>query len=218
MTTNVLVPLYVYPDLSSPTSQWQQLAQLGIAYPKTEIFVIVNPASGPGAKADPNYTTGISVLKDSPNIYLLGYIDTARATKTQAQVDAEMSLWRSLYDIGSFFFDNVENTKSQLYYWQLCNIVRSNGGMVFGNPGTSIPSSSIGIFDTAVIYEGDGYAIATNAPVGYDSKNFAYLLYGQNSFRLPTAPGYGYLYITSGTLPNQYNGIPYLQQLLAALL
>ena len=224
--TNVLVPFYVYPDLSAPNSQWQKLAQLAIAYPKTEIWAVINVNSGPGAKTDPNYTNGLRVLQQS-GVKLLGYVDTTRAKRQINAVIADNGMWMSWYSatkLDGFFYDNVENTVSQEYYWSITSDIRSAGLKAFGNPGTSISESYIGIFDTVVIYEGTGLSPTPNpfpeppgTPAGYDPKNFAYLIYGQPKFAGPYIGDYGFVYVTSGKLPDPYSGIPYLQQLLAAL-
>jgi hypothetical protein len=217
--TSILIPFYTYPDLASPTSQWQQLAQLAIAYPSIEIWAIVNPASGPGKVMDPNYKAGIQSL-ETAGVKLLGYVDTARATKTIAAVSAEMTSWFLFYGLDSIFFDNVENTKSQAYYWGLAQLVRGQEGKAFGNPGTAIPENYIGIFDTVVISENP--AVPLMPLGGYDDKNFACLVYSQNTFNvgqvISAAIYYGYVYFTSGVPPNPYTGIPYLQQLCQTLI
>ena len=56
--TTALVPMYVYPA-GSGLAYWNQLEQ---SANKVNIDAIVNPASGPGMVADPNYVAAIDVL------------------------------------------------------------------------------------------------------------------------------------------------------------
>src|SRR5687768_12940223 len=68
----LLVPMYVYPGNVTKNPAYQRLIDLKRRYETVPIWVIVNPASGPGAKVDPNYTLTVDRLVGAGCV-VLGY-------------------------------------------------------------------------------------------------------------------------------------------------
>src|SRR5690242_17301919 len=58
----LLIPLYVYPAKPETNVAWNKVAEMKRKYPEIPMWVIVNPASGPGERVDPNYTRAIDRL------------------------------------------------------------------------------------------------------------------------------------------------------------
>src|SRR3982750_1968779 len=71
--TGLLVPLYVYPARIQTNPAYNRLIDLKRRYETVPMWVIVNPASGPGGAVDSNYTRAIDRLVGAGCV-VLGYI------------------------------------------------------------------------------------------------------------------------------------------------
>ncbi|MGB8517644.1 MAG: spherulation-specific family 4 protein, partial [Gallionella sp.] len=102
--TPLLIPAYFY-----NTSLWAQI--LPAHTPSHNL--IVNVQTGPGV-----FPVGATPVPDSAwqaeftsatanGHTLLGYVDTNYGAKTAAAVQAEVTLWKTLYGIQNIFFDRV---------------------------------------------------------------------------------------------------------------
>ena len=142
-----LLPAYFYPG-----STWQ--TALATATPGSTI--IVNPDSGPGADPDPQYQQVIDTAQ-SEGVQLLGYINTAYGSLSMADLDQEVSEYRSWYDITDIYFDDASSSAAELgYYQQATDAVRStdSGALVMLNPGDYPDQSYMGLGDVVVDFEG----------------------------------------------------------------
>src|SRR5687768_7785359 len=63
--TGILVPLYLYPEHIHQNATYNKLMDLKRRFERVPIWVIVNPASGPGKQVDANYTKAIDRLAGS---------------------------------------------------------------------------------------------------------------------------------------------------------
>src|SRR5581483_6399169 len=60
--TGLLVPMYVYPADIHKNHAYNRLIDLKRRYETVPVWVILNPASGPGKQVDSNYTKAIERL------------------------------------------------------------------------------------------------------------------------------------------------------------
>jgi Spherulation-specific family 4 len=223
----VLVPLYTYPSDSS----WSALIQAKESYPSVPVIAIINPDSGPGNAEDPNYATGIADL-ESAGITVLGYVATGYGTSSYSglsNIEGQVSDYKSWYqDIQGIMFDEMSNSAAeQSYYQTLANYVSSLGmGFTAGNPGTTVATELMGIFDLLNIYENPGMPVASNINQYYSSfgnAGLSYIAYGVSSLppqsTLQALDSYvSYIYVTNLGGANPYDGLPsYFAAELAAL-
>ena len=127
------------------------------------IWVIVNPASGPGTRVDANYTKAIDRLIGS-GCMVLGYISTNYSKRPEAVVQEEIARWRALYPrIQGVFFDEMiyEDTDAGVKYQTSLNRRAREAGLwpTVANPGTDTPGRyfAAGAADVIVVHEGDAW-------------------------------------------------------------
>jgi hypothetical protein len=209
--SGVIIPLYSYPG-----SGWNAIIQQKLAHPSVSITVIVNPASGPGGSADPNYATWINSLR-SAGINVLGYVYTSYAARSASSVMADISAYKTWYAVNGIFLDEMSNVVGhESYYSALTGYVHSLGlATVVGNAGATVPASFIGTVDVIVIYENAGIpsASALGSPtMGLTKSGFATMSYGVSSLTSSSVSAVaayaGYIYITDGVMPNPYSSLP----------
>jgi hypothetical protein len=69
------------------------------------VVAIANPASGPGDKADENYTEVIRAATEA-GVTVIGYVTTSYNERPGEEVRAEIDRWMELYpEVGGIFFD-----------------------------------------------------------------------------------------------------------------
>lgn len=88
----ILVPAYFYPSRDGLTA-WKELLSSASAAP---VVAIVNPASGPGRRVDPNYEEVFRLAKSS-KATLIGYVTLSYAKRPAAEVKAEIDTWVKFY-------------------------------------------------------------------------------------------------------------------------
>ena len=204
--TGLIVPLYIYPGAA-----WQSLIQAKQASPSVPMIAVINPASGPAATVDPNYSAGIKALQ-SAGIKVLGYVPTGYARKAIQAIEASIMLYLSQYpSLDGIFFDEMSSSGNEAYYLELNYFAKSKGlSLTVGNPGTEYSSTYQGIFDILIDYEAAGM-ISSPAKV--------FLAYSVPE--PPSTFNYGaadWLYVTDQNLPNPYGALPpYLLGLVKSL-
>jgi hypothetical protein len=185
--------------------------------------VIVNPANGPGAAAQPAYRRAIAAQLHA-GAKVVGYVHTAYGTRDPAAVLADVRRYRSWYGVGGVFLDEVSHTSEQLpYYQSIAAPLRASGETVVLNPGMVPARAYFHIADVVVTFEGPAgdYAPAVRAMPRWvralPRSRVAHLLYGASREEATSAAGLraaGYFYATSGTLPDPWNTLPsYLDDL-----
>jgi hypothetical protein len=221
-TTGLIVPLYSYP--TNPT--WSTLIREKLSYPNVPLLAVINPDSGPGKSSNPNYVLGIASLQKA-GIIVIGYVPTGYARVRLETVDASALHYKSWYNVNGIFFDQMSNNPSEAsYYSEASQYVNSIGlDLTVGNPGTSVPSSYVGILNILVIYENAGLpSVSTiaNSTLGDPRSNFAAISYRveapSQSYLQSVAQYLGYVYFTNGHAPDPYAGLPsYLGSLMKEL-
>jgi hypothetical protein len=160
MSPGLLVPLYVYPSDVARNEAWNRLITLKRKSPQVPVCAIVNPATGPGERIDPNYTLGIRRLR-SAGIVTLAYVSTSYATIDEQVVRRDIDRWLSMYPlVNGIFFDETTSqpeTGNLDHYVELTRHAHERGFWpVFANPGTLIHDDYFArnAADVFVIHEG----------------------------------------------------------------
>lgn len=185
--------------------------------------VIVNPANGPGAAAQPAYRRAIAAQLRAGTA-VVGYVHTGYGTRDPEAVLADVRRYRSWYGIRGVFLDEVSHTNEHLpYYQSLTAPLRASGETVVLNPGMVPARGYFDIADIVVTFEGpaDDYAGAVRGMPGWvralPPGRVAHLVYDASKHQAMRAAGLraaGYFYATSGTLPDPWSTLPsYLEHL-----
>ncbi len=226
----LLVPAYFYPA-GEGLKHWERLIAASARVP---VVAIVNPASGPGARADANYTRLLDRAKRQPGFTLLGYVSTRYARRPAAEVRADVDRWLRLYpQIHGIFFDEQASGADQAgYYAALHAHVRKERKLRLAvtNPGTVCAEAYLArpAADVACLFEGaDGFG-AWKPPAWakkYGPRRFAALAYkvvGVEQMRkyvgAAAEKGVGWLYVTDAAGANPWDRLPaYWEEEVAAV-
>lgn len=215
----ILVPAYFYPA-GDGLKNWDALIT---SSSKAPIVAIVNPASGPGKKADPNYTAVVQKATVS-SLTLIGYVSTSYGKRAAAQVNADVDHWLKLYPgLQGFFFDEqASDAKHVSYYTGIADHARKAlpKAMLVANPGTLCDESYFkkGTADAWCVFE-DGKPPSAYTPPAwagnYPASRFNLLSYAQkDASAIPAAvqtavdKRIGLIFITDDTLPNPWDTLP----------
>jgi hypothetical protein len=240
----ILVPSYFYPTGGGVGDSWgTMIASAG----QVHITAILNPNSGPGNSADPNYTSAMTLLENAGGS-VVAYVYTNNGNAPLATVEGEINTYISQYGglIKGFFLDgmflantiiNGNPVDTLPYYDSLYGYIKglSQSYTVIGNPGQPFlngvtPQQYLSTADVFNIFEGtnagfSSYPYGLNWFQTYSSNRF-----DNTIFDVPTASAMvadlgkavglnaGYVYITDQTLPNPYSQLPsYWDQEVAAV-
>jgi hypothetical protein len=170
----IVIPLYTYPNYV-----WQQVINYHQQYPSVPMRVVINPAGGPGWY-DSTIASWVSTLQ-SNGITVLGYVATGYTYDPLSQVETQISDYVSWYGIHWIFLDEMQNVYGyEWYYSTVSNYAHANGAYVMGNPGTSVTTSYIGIFDNIGTYENSGLpsvSLIQSYTMGYAASGFSFIAY-----------------------------------------
>lgn len=215
----LLVPAYFYPA-GEGRAHWDNLLA---AADKVPVVAIVNPASGPGRRVDPNYVAIFDRAKET-KITLIGYVSTSYAKRPIADVQAEVDMWLKSYPgIQGIFFDEQPSAAEHVsYYAALYKHVREERklSLVVTNPGTvcdeayfSQPAS-----DVICLFENRTPFTADRLPdwsAKYAAKHVAVLPYNVQTademracLRAAAARKVGCLYVTDDSGRNPWDRLP----------
>jgi len=162
-TTGVIVPLYIYPGTSC--SGWSTLTTAMSGASNVPFYIIVNPASGPGATnstPDANYQACIPQLRSaSSNVKVVGYVATGFGLRSTSLVTADINTyagWGTGYRPDGIFLDETSTTSGTLATYQgYASTIRSktwhSASQVYLNPGTAAPSGLYTIADLVLSVE-----------------------------------------------------------------
>lgn len=161
--TGLLVPMYVYPANTHTNAEYNRLIELKRRFETVPIWVILNPASGPGEQADANYTKAIDRLRGAGCV-ALGYVTTSYAKRKDADVRKDIDRWLSLYPkIHGVFFDEMiyEDTEAGAKYQAALNRYAHDVGCwpTVANPGAETPGRYFAAeaADVIVVHEGNAW-------------------------------------------------------------
>jgi hypothetical protein len=161
--TGVLVPLYLYPHNIHKNAAYNRLIELKRHYETVPVWVILNPASGPGKQVDANYTKAIDRLRGAGCV-VLGYVPTSYGKRPQSQVRKDIDQWLKLYPgIHGIFFDEMiyeDNEAAVRYQGALSHYAHDAGCWpIVGNPGADTPGRYFAAesADVIVVQEGSSW-------------------------------------------------------------
>lgn len=216
---DLLVPAYFYPG--GRHNYWPQLAT---AASTASVTAILNPASGPGASADPNYVAAIASVRSAGG-KVIGYVSTRYAARPIGEVTADINTYVALYAVDGFFIDEMTNDADSshlAFYQSVHDYIKGLDAAytVVGNPGTTTLEiyASLPVADQLVVFEGSDKSYARYAPAawqaGYARSRFAHIVYGASKGAMArdvagaAGKGAGAVFVTADKLPNPYDTLP----------
>lgn len=206
------VPAYGHPSV---TTLWRDLRAL----PRGSV-VVLNPANGPGDAREPAYADAIEPLRGH-GITLLGYVDTGYGARTADAIRTDVRRFRRLYPVDGVFLDQtVARGPDLAALVALVGELRAQGLAVAVNPGQPDLDPSYGDLDAAVVdFEGtlDAYRDArfpSPASAAGGARSW-HLVHGvaaegdmQTAVSLARQRGAELVFVTDGTMPNPWTGLP----------
>src|SRR5579884_3542205 len=161
--TGLLVPMYVYPADIHKNHAYNRLLDLKRSYETVPLWVILNPASGPGKQVDDNYIKAIDRLVGAGCV-VLGYVTTSYGKRPAADVQGDINRWLTMYPrIQGIFFDEMiyEDSDAGARYQAALNQFAHDAGCwpTVANPGADTPGRyfAAGAADVIVIHEGGSW-------------------------------------------------------------
>jgi hypothetical protein len=144
-----IFPFYIYPT----SSAIQELINTATQYPNVPIWVILDPANGPGNQIDPTYVSAIQQIR-AAGIVILGYVNTNYGKRAKSLVEKDISTWVNFYGPDGIFLDLM--AVNHPYYSSITDYAEGLGiQIVEGNPGTNISPSAGKDVDIVNIFEND---------------------------------------------------------------
>jgi hypothetical protein len=215
----LLVPAYFYPA-GKGLEQWERVLESPAA---AATVVIVNPDSGPGREADPNYAKVLERARRK-GVTAIGYVSTKYAARPPGEVKADVDRWVRFYpSVQGIFFDEQASAGDQVpYYEGLYRHVRKERGLtlVVTNPGAVCAEEYLARPATDVVclvevtkdvstYQRPGWT------ADYPAERFAALLYDvrspaemkRNILEMGSQK-IGNCFITDAPLPNPWGRLP----------
>jgi hypothetical protein len=152
-----LVPAYFYPTWWSG-SPWDQLNAAAALIP---VEAIMNPDSGPGDAANPDYQYAVAQLQAAGG-KVIGYVPTGYGARAAADILADVADYMAWYGVDGVFLDEMGNSSGPLDYVGLYAAIQdlaaeSGVGLhVVGNAGIPFAQAEayMAATDTLVIFEG----------------------------------------------------------------
>jgi hypothetical protein len=186
--------------------------------PQRPRLVVINPHNGPGAEEHASYRRAVREVQ-AAGTRVLGYVATGYGARPQAEAAADVVRYAAWYGVDGIFFDEASSDAAQLpYYEALARGARADvGRTVVLNPGTVPARGYFDVADVVVTFEGTyaGYASAVGTMPDWlralRPDRVAHLVYGATRAQAIDAVGgaaAGYVYATSGVLPNPWRTVP----------
>jgi spherulation-specific family 4 protein len=205
-----LIPAYVPPHA---------LVELVRASSRPRLLVI-NPSSGPGTEAAPAYRAAVRTAQHA-GARVLGYVHTTYGARPAADVIADIDRYTSWYGADGIFLDEASHDVAHVgYYAALGRHVRAGGArrVVVLNPGVVPAREYFDLADVIVTFEGPyaAYGPAMEAMPDWvrdqPPGRVAHLVYDASRQQAMATVSHpqkaGYVYATSGSLPDPWRTVP----------
>ena len=218
-TVRLLVPAYFYPA-DEGLQSWVKLID---AAAKVPVVAIVNPDSGPGKQADPNYSAIFERAKNT-RITLIGYVTLSYAKRPVDSVQAEIDRWVAYYpDIRGIFFDEQPSGAEHVQFAAACFAYakkKIDRAELISNPGTLCAPDYLNLREspTVCVFENQRGFDEYRLPKWADAlqpKRFAILHYNlktvddmQKLLQAAIQQRAGYLYLTDRQAPAPWTKLP----------
>ncbi|MEO6713454.1 MAG: spherulation-specific family 4 protein [Mycobacteriales bacterium] len=207
------IPAYFYPwpgDLS-----WLSLQSVPAG-----AIVVIDPANGPGATADPNYQRALVAVRRAGAV-IFGYVDSAYGKRSTRSLVAQARNYRSWYGVDAIFIDQIAGTADDLTYSRrISRAFRAEGFGIAMNPGQPvIDASYFDLADHVVVFEGClADYLVQDFPHWIAQRNSDqvwHLVYAvgtaadyATAARLAARRGAGVFFANDGALPNAWDRLP----------
>ncbi|MHC3474541.1 spherulation-specific family 4 protein [Streptomyces sp. 7R007] len=147
--TDLLVPYYEHP--SARPAEW---AAIVAAAPRLH-GVVLNPASGPGARPDPAFAEVAARLR-AAGVRVLGYTDTDYGRRAHADVVGDLVRFRDWYRTDGAFLDQVSAGTGEFPHYQRLAVAAwgAGAGTLVLNHGTTPHPAYARLADVLVTFEG----------------------------------------------------------------
>jgi hypothetical protein len=205
-----LIPAYVPPHA---------LVELVRASARPRLLVI-NPSNGPGGEPTLAYRAAVRTAQRA-GARVLGYVHTTYGARPAADVVADIDRYTSWYGVDGVFLDEVSSDGARVgYYAALARHIRAAGArrLVVLNPGVVPAREYFDLADVIVTFEGPyaAYGAAMDATPDWvrdqPPGRVAHLVYDASRQQAMAAVSHpqqaGYLYATSGSLPDPWRTVP----------
>jgi hypothetical protein len=180
--------------------------------------VVINPHNGPGVVEHRTYREAVREVQ-AAGTHVLGYVATTYGARPLADVVADVDRYRTWYGVDGIFFDEASSSETLLpYYRALARHARGGVDRIVAlNPGTVPARGYFDVADIVVTFEGTyaGYAAAVQAMPDWvrrePAQHVAHLVYGASrseALSAVTGGAAGYVYVTSGAMPNPWRTLP----------
>jgi hypothetical protein len=207
----LLVPLYVYPGTGQPDA-WDRAAE----HADRLAWVVFNPASGPGAGPQPEFTGAAARLR-AAGVRLLGYVDTDYGRRSHHEVVGDIARYQDWYGVDGVFLDQVGSQAEYLaYYRRLGVAARSlDAELVVLNPGVHPDPGYAEVADVVITFEGSWEQYqrlrTPSWTTGFPARRFGHLVHSAppeacaRIEEMARRHGAGYCYATPGTGANPWS-------------
>jgi hypothetical protein len=221
-TVRMVVPAYWDPD-----QQWQRI----IAAAPTVGMIIFNPDSGPGTATKAGYAAAIAQAQMA-GIIVLGYVSTQYGARAEADIDADVDGYYSLYSPSGIYFAEGPTAATcdslQAEYQRLSALAVSHDSKAYVAIGTRFCPTFITFSDLMVEFAEtysmyQTYTSPSWMPGGSPGRfiHFVSEVPDANASQVLSRAiglGAGWVFTTDGTAPNPWGALPsYFDQELAAL-
>ncbi|MEV6840179.1 spherulation-specific family 4 protein [Streptomyces sp. NPDC051133] len=173
--STLLVPYYEHPAVRP--AEW---AAILAAAPRL-YGVVLNPASGPGDRPDPDFAEAATRLRTA-GVTVLGYVDTGYGRRRFEDVVADLARHRAWYGADGVFLDQVSTRlDASGPYARLATVARALGfGTLALNHGTPPHPAYAALADLLVTFEGPwtAYRRRPPSPVPPAGARQCHLVYG----------------------------------------
>ena len=216
---HVLVPAYFYPS-GEGLKHWDAAIAAAKSAP---ITMVVNPASGPGERIDPNYTAVLGRAKRG-GVRLVGYISTRYAKRPLEDVKTDIDRFARFYpEIEGFHFDEQNSGAGFVdYYEALYRFARRTvpKAVVYSNPGTTCEEAFVArpTSEVVCLYERDRPLSEFRMPEWtgkYPPDRFSVILHQVRTeedmkrvLNDAVRMGFGHVFISDATGVNPYDRLP----------
>ena len=186
--------------------------------PSRPRLLVINPASGPGSEASGSHRDAVRIARSS-GAHVFGYVPTTYARRPAADVEADIDRYVKWYGVDGIFLDETSHDAAHLpYYAGLSRHIRGTGRRIVMNPGVPPAHGYFDLADVIVTFEGTyrDYAAAIERMPDWIRQQppgrIAHLVYGatrEQALDVVQHPGEaGYVYATSGTMPDPWRELP----------